>query len=169
MLMDRKYLLRSQIRVARLARLTAKAIDLVIVFFISRFFFPFGTLLACFYIGFADYFYNGQSFGKKFIGFQVISLVDGGPPTRKQSVVRNLPFLIPTFFLIIPLWGWLFSALFGIPMLCLELHLLFHLDSGHRLGDVMADTTVIANDRHMHKYKTHRPSWFEAEKVIPLR
>jgi len=169
MVMDRKYLLRSQIRVARLARITAKGIDLLIVFLISRFFFPLGTLVAALYIGLSDYFYNGQSVGKRIIGFQVISLLDGGPPTWKQSFIRNLPFFIPTFFLIIPIWGWLFSALFGIPIILLELHLLFHLDSGHRLGDVMADTTVIANDKHMHKTKSQGASWFDSEKIIPLR
>lgn len=80
------------------------------------------------------------------MGFAVISLEDGSPCSMKQSLIRNLPFLVPLISAIIPLWGWIISFLLGVPLVAIELYLLFKLDSGHRLGDVMADTSVVAND-----------------------
>ncbi len=46
----------------------------------------------------------------------------------------------------------------------MEVYLLFKLDSGHRLGDVMADTTVIANDPNRVNTKKSKDGWFENEK-----
>ncbi|MFG1514160.1 hypothetical protein ABMA71_06075, partial [Halobacteriovorax sp. ZH3_bin.1] len=77
--MDRKYLLKSAIKVARYSRILAKAIDLFIVVVLSLFLYPIGILLSIVYLTFADSIQNGQSVGKKFIGFRVISLVDGTP------------------------------------------------------------------------------------------
>ena len=77
------------------------------------------------------------------MGFSVISLEDGEPCTLKQSVIRNLPILIPWGLLIVPFWGWILAFLLGIPLLALEVYLVFKINSGHRLGDVMADTSVV--------------------------
>ena len=38
------------------------------------------------------------------------------------------------------------SLLIGIPLALLELYFILTLDTGHRIGDIMADTTVMAND-----------------------
>ncbi len=161
--MDRKYLLKSPIKVARLSRLIAKGIDLFIALILSVFFYPVGIILALFYVGIADSLQNGQSVGKKFMGFAVISLEDGKPCTLKQSVIRNLPFLVPLFFAIVPIWGWIFAFLLGIPLLILEIYLLHKLDSGHRLGDVMADTSVMANDGSGEQIKKRKDSWFDPD------
>lgn len=159
--MDRKYLLKSAIKVARFSRLIAKAIDLFIVLVLSIFFYPIGIILSIVYMAVADSLQGGQSVGKKFVGFSVISLEDGSPCSVKQSFIRNLPIIIPLFFAIIPFWGWLISVIIAVCFLGLEVYLLYKLDSGHRLGDVMADTTVMANDGTLMQIKSRKTSWFD--------
>lgn len=161
MTMDRKYLLKSSIKVARVSRLVAKAIDLFIVLILSIFVYPLGIILSVAYIAISDSLQNGQSVGKKFMGFAVISLEDGKPCTVKQSAIRNLPIIIPLAIAIVPIWGWIFSFLIGVPLMLLEVYLLYKLDSGHRLGDVMADTSVMANDGTAAQIKKRKDSWFE--------
>lgn len=165
--MDRKYLLKKSINVARLSRLIAKAIDLFIVLILSFFFYPIGLILSVVYMAIGDSLQDGQSVGKKFMGFSVISLEDGSPCTVKQSVIRNLPILIPLFFAIVPFWGWVMSIIIGIPLIALEVYLIYKLDSGHRLGDVMADTSVNANDGMQSQIKKRKSSWFDQNSTEP--
>src|SRR3989338_407599 len=167
--MNKKYLLKSGIKIARISRLIAKAIDLSIVLICSPFFYPLGLMIGTFYLMISDSIQNGQSVGKKFIGFAVVSLEDGKPCSAKQSLTRNLPLIIPCVLMIIPLWGWILALLLGIPLVILETYLLFKLDSGHRLGDVMADTTVIANDpNRLDLRKKQAQSWFKSSRpVVP--
>lgn len=160
--MDRRYLLKSQFRIARMSRLIAKAIDLFIVLALSMLLYPVGIILACVYISIADSLNQGQSFGKRFMGFSVISLVDGKPCSRKQSFIRNLPIFIPLVFMIIPFWGWIFAGVLSLPIFLLELYFMFKLDSAHRLGDVMADTTVIANDAQRVDLRKRKESWYDS-------
>ena len=161
--MEKRYLLKRNKRVALFSRLIAKGIDLFLVLILSIFTYPLGILLSALYLTFADSLQNGQSVGKRFIGLAVISLEDGKPCSLKQSFVRNLPFIVPLIFSIIPLWGWIFSAFIGIPLILVELYLLFKLDSGHRIGDVMADTSVMANDGTAEAIKNRKSSWFETD------
>ena len=165
--MKKNYILKSGLNTARITRLIAKAIDLFIVLILSMLFYPFGLLLALFYIGVADSINGGQSVGKKVMGFSVISLEDGKPCSVKQSIIRNLPLLIPMGFAIIPLWGWIFCSILAIPLVLLEVYLLFRLDSGHRLGDVMADTTVIADDHDRVDLRKAKESWFKEKNMSP--
>ena len=151
-------------KTARLSRLIAKAIDLFLVLILAMLFYPFGLLLSLFYLCVCDSMYGGQSVGKKFIGFSVISLEDGKPCSTKQSMIRNLPLSIPLAFAIIPPWGIIFCMILILPMVMLELYLLFKLDSGHRLGDVMADTTVIGNDPNRVDIQNAKESWFDPNK-----
>ncbi len=169
MSMKRKYFLKRAMNVARLSRLMAKGIDLFIVLILSIFFYPIGLLLGMVYIAVADSLQNGQSVGKKFIGFQVMNLEDGTPCSVKQSVIRNLPILVPLLFAAIPLWGAFFALILGIPLVIFEIILLYKLDSGHRLGDVMADTSVMANDGgHQAVSKDRKSSWFaEGSQISP--
>jgi uncharacterized RDD family membrane protein YckC len=161
--MSKKYLLNSGLRTAKLSRVLAKAIDIFIVVILSMLFYPLGVILGVLYMSIADSFQRGQSAGKKFIGFGVLSLEDGKPCKTKQSIIRNLPFTIPILFLIIPIWGWILSIILFVPFMLLELYFIFNLDSGHRLGDVMADTTVIANDQNQQLAAQKKNSWFDAE------
>ncbi len=160
----RKYILDHPTRVARLARLLAKGIDLFLVLILAIFLYPLGLILAITYLGLSDGLRGGQSVGKRLIGMGVISLEDGKPCRFKQSLIRNLPFLVPLICAIIPLWGLIIGILLGVPLVAIEIYLLFKLDSGHRLGDVMADTSVIACDGHRIEDGKKGPTrWFGAK------
>jgi uncharacterized RDD family membrane protein YckC len=159
--MDRKYLLEKAIRVAKLTRLIAKAIDVFIVVCFSMWFYPLGVVSGILYMSFCDGMNNGQSVGKRFMGFAVKSLEDGSPCSYKQSVVRNLPFTLPLLVaLLLPIVGWILGAILAAVLIGFELYLLYNLDSGHRLGDVMADTSVMANDDNFAGVKNRKTSWF---------
>lgn len=149
-----------------MTRVLAKAVDFIMVAFLGLLFYPFGLLLGITYFVIADSLYNGQSAGKKLMGFAVISLEDGKPCSLKQSAIRNLPFIIPLSIALIPFWGWIISSLLLVPLVFLEIYLLFKLDSTHRLGDVMADTTVIANDPNRVDLRKNKESWFEGPKKM---
>ncbi len=140
--MDRSYLLKKSIKVAWHSRLIAKAIDLAIVVLLLIAMYPIGVIAALIYISLSDALMGGQSIGKRVIGFSVISLFDGNQCTVKQSFIRNLPILIPLASLIIPFWGWIIGFILAIPLFLIEVYLIWSLDSGLRLGDVMADTSV---------------------------
>lgn len=158
--MDRKYLLKSAFNVASLTRLFAKIIDMFIVLILSVLFYPLGLILSIIYLCIADALQGGQSVGKKLMGFAVISLEDGKACSVRQSFVRNLPLIVPLFFAIVPLWGWIISALLGVPFILFEIYLIYKIDSGHRLGDVMADTSVMANDGQSDQIKSAKKDWF---------
>lgn len=166
--MDRKYLLEKAIRVAKLTRLIAKGIDLFIVLCFSILFYPLGLILGIIYIALADGMNNGQSAGKKFMGFAVKSLEDGSPCSYKQSAIRNLPFVLPLVLAIVPFWGWILGGILGLALVGLELYLLYNLDSGHRLGDVMADTSVMANDDNFVGVKNRKSSWFSPNSTTTI-
>ncbi len=139
----------------------AKAIDLFIVLVLSVFFYPIGLILSAIYVGISDSLQNGQSVGKKFMGFQVISLEDGSPCAMKQSVIRNIPLLVPLVLGVFPLIGPILAFVSGVFFLVLEIFFLFKLDSGHRLGDVMADTSVMGHDgSQLVTKKKKETSWF---------
>ena len=146
-------------KVARLSRLFAKAIDLFIALLLSIFFYPLGIILAVVYLSLSDGLQQGESVGKKLLGFKVISIVDGSTCTFKQSAIRNLPLALPLFLSIIPLWGWILTILIGLPAVGLELYLMMRLESSHRLGDVMADTTIV-NIKEEPDFVGATDSWF---------
>mgnify|MGYP001293639063 CR=1 FL=1 len=143
--MTKDYLLKSSEKTAKLARLFAKSVDVFIALILSIFFYPVGILLAVLYICIADSLQGGQSVGKKLMGLCVVSIEDGSLCTLKKSAVRNLPISIPLLFAIIPFWGWILAIIAAGLFLPLELYLMVKIDSGNRLGDVMADTTVTSN------------------------
>lgn len=171
--MERQRLLEKAIRVAKLTRLIAKAIDLSIVVSLPIVTYPLGIYQAGLYFGImyialSDGMKNGQSVGKKILGFAVKSLEDGAPCTYKQSIIRNLPFVLPLTLAIVPFWGWILGGILGIALVGLELYLLYNLDSGRRLGDVMADTSVMANDDNFVGIKNRKTSWFASNTTEPL-
>ncbi|MGE3609057.1 MAG: RDD family protein [Bacteriovoracaceae bacterium] len=166
--MKRKSIVTGPLLRARTLRLIAKCIDLGLVTIGAVFYYPMGLILGIVYLCIADSLYDGQSIGKRLMGFGVVSLIDGSPCSTKQSFVRNLPFTVPLFFLIFPFGGWIFSAVFALPIALMEFYLLFKAGSAHRLGDIMADTTVIANDgTRLDLRKTKNP-WFDSP-PIPMQ
>ena len=166
--MNRKYLLSSGPKTARMARLFAKVIDIVVVMIMSFVSYPWGLLLGIIYLSWADSLFDGQSLGKRLVGFSVISLIDGKPCRPRQSLIRNLPFIIPMGFALIPFWGWFIGGFLLFPLMVLELFLLFKLESTHRLGDVLADTTVIAEGQDRADVRKKKQSWFEKQTSICL-
>jgi uncharacterized RDD family membrane protein YckC len=82
-----------------------------------------GVLWSIFYYLFADGLHGGQSFGKQWLGMQVIDAKTGRPCTFGQSFVRNLLLAV-----LGPI-DWIF--IFG--------------DRHQRLGDKAAGTIVIAD------------------------
>lgn len=163
--MDKKTLMKSAMANARWCRLIAKLIDVSLVTLGAVFYYPMGLILGVIYLCVADSLYDGQSIGKRFMGFGVVSLVDGTPCSTWQSFIRNLPFTVPLFFLVFPYWGWIFAGVFAAPLAIMEVYFLFRLDSAHRLGDIMADTTVIANDGTRLDLRKTKTPWFETPPV----
>lgn len=163
--MKRKQFLDSTLAKARLNRLVAKCIDLGLVILGAVFYYPMGLILGVIYLCISDSLYEGQSIGKRMMGFGVISTIDGSPCSTWQSFIRNLPFTVPLFFLIFPFWGWIFSAIFAVPLAAMEVYFLFKDKSPHRLGDIMADTTVIANDGTRLDLRKQKNPWFGSPPV----
>ncbi len=129
-------------------RVMAKGVDALIVFFVAVvLIYPLGPLCGFLYSILSDGFafgpFHGQSLGKKLMGLQVRSTSRKRPANWMDSAVRNTPVGIATFFGIIPIWGWLVLILVGIPLMIMEVYLMITIESGHRLGDVMADTEVV--------------------------
>ena len=146
--------------VGRIVRLIAKSVDMFIVLLLSISLSHLGIILGLAYISFADSLQNGQSVGKKLLGLAVISLEDGRPCSASQALVRNLPISIPLAIAVIPLIGWIISTIMGGIFFALEIYLICKLDSGHRLGDVMADTTIMAKGNTNTLATKTKQSWF---------
>src|SRR3712207_3346408 len=87
--MNRKYLMSGPMSRARWCRLLAKCIDLGLVTLGAVFYYPMGLILGVIYLCIADSLYDGQSIGKRFMGFGVVSLIDGSPCSAWQSFIRN--------------------------------------------------------------------------------
>lgn len=137
-------------------RVGAKFIDLAVVMLASAVvWYPIGPLLGFLYSIMADALpikgFSGQSLGKKIVGLRAVSLRPGGKLGKdghpalsyRDSLFRNAPVGVATFFALIPIWGWAILALIGFPMMIVEIYLLVRAPRGQRLGDVMADTEVV--------------------------
>ncbi len=137
-------------------RVGAKFIDLAVVMLAAAAFYPVGPLVGFLYSILADALpikgFSGQSIGKKLLKLRAISLKpgankvgqDGKPALRyRDSIFRNAPVGVATFFALIPIWGWAILALIGFPLMVVEIYLLVRAPRGQRLGDVMADTEVV--------------------------
>lgn len=130
-------------KVSALTRCVAKAIDLSVILLLSLAIPYAGAILGFIYTLVHDGIFRGQSLGKRIFHLRTIDLRTGAPCGLRESVIRNSPFGIATFFGIIPFWGWIILVLLGIPLVLLELYLMMTLENGARLGDVMADTQVV--------------------------
>jgi len=144
---------------ARVMRVIAKGIDVIIAILIAFVLYPWGILLSVLFLSIIDAANYGESVGKRIMGFRVVSLKDGTPCDLKASFIRNTPLTLPLLLMIIPGIGWLLSLCLIFPLVFLEIYLIFKLDAFHRLGDVLADTTVIANDPHREWYDKKKKQW----------
>lgn len=129
-------------------RVAAKFVDLFIVFLVAVILpYPVGPLLGFVYSLVGDGIqgggFEGQSVGKKLFKLQVVHIKTRQPAHWKESILRNAPVGVATFFGIIPIWGWIILAVIGLPLMVMEIYLMVTVETGHRLGDVMGDTEVI--------------------------
>jgi uncharacterized RDD family membrane protein YckC len=136
-------------------RIAAKMIDLALVFFVAMILpYPFGPLLGFLYSILGDGLdfkgRAGASLGKRMMGLRVVQVINQRPATWRDSALRNTPVGVATFFAIIPVWGWLIAGLIGLPLMFIEVYLILTVETGHRLGDVMADTEVVTEVVEVH-------------------
>jgi hypothetical protein len=148
---------REEKRANPIRRVGAKFIDLAVVMLLAAAYYPVGPLLGFLYSILADALpikgFSGQSIGKKLMKLRAVSLRPGasarvgkdGKPSLsyRDSLFRNAPVGVATFFALIPIWGWAILALIGFPLMIVEIYLLVRAPRGQRLGDVMADTEVV--------------------------
>lgn len=128
-------------KVNPLTRTVAKGIDIIIILLFALVLNPIGPIIAIFYSICADGF-EGKSIGKRLVGLQTINVVKKTPAGFKESIIRNIPIGIFIFFASIPIF-WIILIIVAIPLLLLELYLFWTLESGNRIGDILADTQVI--------------------------
>ncbi len=107
-----------------LNRFIAKAIDILIVFALSRVLSPVGFWAGLTYLLIADGFFNGRSLGKKLIGLQAVLIADslGGQERNfrdvrgqwvcsfKESMIRNSPFGLGYILFFYPMWDGSFPS-----------------------------------------------------------
>lgn len=126
-------------------RLMARGIDSLVAVAIlilgKAIWWPLGILLAAGYASLADGMGDGQSVGKRILGLRVEDYPSGQGCDLASSCVRNLPFALALLLASTPLL-WIFFLLISAPLLGLELYILVSVDSGVRLGDVLANTHV---------------------------
>ncbi|MBL7716221.1 MAG: RDD family protein, partial [Bdellovibrionales bacterium] len=108
-------------RTALTNRIVAKVIDGVIIVATSAILpYPLGPLLAFAYSLLGDGMnfgpFKGQSIGKRAVKLQVIHVKTRKPASFKDSILRNAPVGVATFFAIIPIWGWLILGAVGLPL-----------------------------------------------------
>jgi len=128
-------------------RIAAKFVDILFLFVLGRLL-PvlLAAVLGVLYIMLADGFQRGtwrsQSLGKKLFGIRVYSRISQEPAGFRESMIRNSPFGFAVFFGMIAIWGWILLIFIGIPLILIEIFLLFRVETRQRLGDVMADTEI---------------------------
>ena len=132
-------------KVSVLVRFIAKTIDIAIIVLLNVLLpYPVGVILGFLYTLIHDGIFHGRSVGKILFHLKTIHLKDNKPCNYRESIIRNSPIAVATFFGIIPFWGWILLILMGIPLMILEVYLMIIRPDGSRLGDVMADTKVVA-------------------------
>ncbi|MBI4403354.1 MAG: RDD family protein [Deltaproteobacteria bacterium] len=133
-------------------RLYAKSIDILIIaalFFLGQALWtPLGILAAMTYSITQDAMGSGQSIGKRIIGLRVVDDQTSMPCTIQASCLRNLVFALGVLFGAVQ-WLWLLLILIVIPLIALETYLILSIDSGVRLGDVIANTLVVERMEEM--------------------
>lgn len=126
-----------------LHRFIAKAIDLLIVGFLSEIFYPFGFLAGVLYILIADGFFDGQSIGKKLIGLKTVTVLDERRIEFKESIARNSFLALALAFSFIPFIGYFLLFTVGLFIFSVEGYFIIKSPKGERLGDRLAFTHVI--------------------------
>ncbi|GBE14307.1 MAG TPA: hypothetical protein ENH32_00120 [Proteobacteria bacterium] len=125
-----------------LKRVMARLVDILVAWALALFVPPVGIILGLVYLAVADGLPRGQSLGKMVFGLEVL-MRDGDPCDLKSSVFRNLPFVLMFLLAAIPILGWILLVIAALPLILVEIWLVFVDDMGERLGDRIADTHVV--------------------------
>jgi uncharacterized RDD family membrane protein YckC len=123
-------------------RIFARLVDGLVAWAFALVLPPIGILVGLVYLAVADGVQKGQSLGKMVFGLEVV-LADGSPCDVRSSIYRNIPFELALLFAAVPLLGWILLVIAGVPILLIELWLVILDHNGLRLGDRIADTTVV--------------------------
>lgn len=121
-----------------IVRLLAKMIDGIIVLVLIEFLKTPGFLAGLIYILIADGLFDGRSIGKVLTHLRVIKR-DGTPASTKDSIIRNSPLFFALLLGKIPILG----IILGGIIVLFEVVMLIGSSSLRRLGDELADTTVV--------------------------
>ncbi|MCG2813442.1 MAG: RDD family protein, partial [Thermodesulfovibrionales bacterium] len=95
------------------------------------------------YLLISDGLFNGKSLGKQLTGLKVVSIASNKACTVKESILRNLMLCIGAALWRIPLIGWVITLL----IIAFEFVMLLGSKEGMRLGDEIAKTTVIIEEK----------------------
>ena len=125
-----------------LKRVMARIVDLLIAWVLALFLPPAGVIAGMVYLAVADGLQKGQSLGKMVFGLDVVK-PDGSPCDLRSSIYRNIPFVLMYLFFALGFFGWILLVIVGLPILLIELWLIYVDDKGERLGDRIADTNVV--------------------------
>ncbi len=156
---------------ARWARVFAKVIDICFSLLFCVIAGKWGIPLTITYIVLSDALFEGQSLGKKIAGFKVIDLETGNYCTAIQSILRNFILTIPFAFFL----GGFIGAIIGFIMVFLiwgfEAYLVLTLGSFKRFGDIIANTSIIANDPDCEANikKIHYPTNWSQDLAAPVQ
>ncbi len=129
------------------ADLTTRAIagfvDLLLIIGLARMPDVLGFLSAAGYILIRDGLFEGQSIGKKLIGLRVVASEDSRPPAAyRESIIRNVIFVVAYLLFLIPYAGWVLGPL-AVGAECLAA---IGDEQGMRIGDLLARTVVVQNE-----------------------
>jgi len=126
-----------------LARAVAKAIDILIAFALVKAFQEVGFVGGLLYLLTSDGFFDGRSAGKYLLRLKVQS----NDPNKGHilcSILRNLNIALAFVVTFVPYIGW---ALFA-GILLVDLIILIG-NNGRRIGDIVANTTVVREERNV--------------------
>lgn len=142
----RREYLRDARRARYLARLVAKAADLILAMCLWQIPGAAGVFASLFYVLMADGFLDGRSAGKRLAGLRVVR-VDREPMDFPASLLRNLPVAAPFLLYLLPVAGPFLAFTVGPVILLIEAYLGFYDADGQRAGDTLAETLVVEAGR----------------------
>jgi uncharacterized RDD family membrane protein YckC len=126
-----------------LNRVIAKSIDFIIIGALLEAIPRIGYFAGLAYLLIGDGLFDGRSIGKRLMGLRVVLYETGEICTLKASVIRNFTFVAGYILMRIPLIGFIFPLV----VLFFEGMLLIGNEKGMRLGDEIAKTQVIEENR----------------------
>jgi len=122
-----------------LNRVIAKAVDFIIVGTLHEAIPKIGFFAGLAYLLIADGLFVGRSVGKRLIGLKVVLVETDKACSVRESVIRNLIFVIGYILMKIPLIG----PIFAVIILAFETLLMIGNEEGMRFGDEIAKTRVV--------------------------